>query len=136
MDVLCLNENHRQRLCDAGGHDRLMQRRRQSPCALKWSHRARGRISRMWTVQSEALAGQRGLRCTVAYDDRPAPFAAVFQAWRSDTDFRTLFNAWLADAPYSAFRWETPAVSSDTLMRPFEFVLLDSPGLERPADPE
>src|SRR5262249_17430215 len=35
----------------------------------------------------------------------------------------------------SAFRWETPALCSATLERPFEFVLLDSPGLASKPDP-
>jgi hypothetical protein len=53
-----------------------------------------------------------------------------------DAGFRTQFNALLADVPYSAFRWETPAVTAVTMSRPFEFVLLDSPGLARRPDPE
>ncbi|WP_339732064.1 hypothetical protein [uncultured Gimesia sp.] len=35
----------------------------------------------------------------------------------------------LADSPFSAFRWETPPISTATVNRPFEFVLIDSPGL-------
>src|SRR5262249_23024246 len=43
--------------------------------------------------------------------------------------FRTLFTALLADAPFAAFRWETPALTAATADRPFEFVVLDSPEL-------
>src|SRR5262249_22496216 len=53
-----------------------------------------------------------------------------------DPAFRTLFNALLADVPFAAFRWETPAVTAATLVRPFECVLLDSPGLASRPDPE
>jgi hypothetical protein len=90
----------------------------------------------MWSTRSEALAGVRGLRFAVDLDSRPASFADVLRGWRGDADFRSLFNALLADAPYSAFRWETPPVSNATLMRPFEFVLLDSPGLASHPDPD
>ena len=34
----------------------------------------------------------------------------------------------------SAFRWETPGVTADTVLQPFEFVILDSPGLARCPD--
>ena len=90
----------------------------------------------MWSMQSEELAGVRGLRGTVAVDSRPATFADVITAWQGDSVFRSQFNALLAGSPYAAFRWETPAVTADTLTRPFECVLLDSPGLERHSDPE
>jgi len=42
----------------------------------------------------------------------------------------------LADAPYSAFRWETPPVTFGSSDRPFEFALLDSPELETEPDPD
>jgi hypothetical protein len=90
----------------------------------------------MWSTRSEALAGVRGLQYAVDLVSRPASFADVLRGWREDAGFRSLFNALLADAPYSAFRWETPAVSNATLTRPFEFVLLDSPGLATHPDPD
>lgn len=90
----------------------------------------------MWDARSEELADARGLRFTVARDSRPATFAEVLVAWQDDADFRTLFNTLLADAPYSAFRWETPAVTVQTASQPFEFMILDSPGLARRPDPE
>jgi len=54
--------------------------------------------------------------------------------WREDVDFRSMFNALLAAVPYAAFRWETPGVTSATISQPFEFVVLDSPGLARRPD--
>jgi hypothetical protein len=90
----------------------------------------------MWDFCSEELPDARGLRFIVKLDSRPATFGEVIRAWQGDADFRSQFNALLADAPYSAFRWETPAVTSDTVSQPFEFVLLDCPGLNRRPDPE
>lgn len=88
----------------------------------------------MWAANSEELPGGRGLRLAVALDSRPASFGDVIQAWQNDGDFRSLFNSLLADAPYSAFRWETPPVTEGTLSQPFEFVILSSPGLARQPD--
>ena len=90
----------------------------------------------MWSFQSEGLPGKRGMRFAVNFDAHPASFADILRAWQHDAEFRSLFNAQLADAPYSAFRWETPPVTDATLTRPFEFVVLDSPGLARHPDTE
>lgn len=83
----------------------------------------------MWAISTEPLPSGRGLRGFVDRDGQRATYEQVIHAWRKDREFRTLFNAALAAAPYSAFRWETPALSLDTQGRHFEFVLLNSPGL-------
>ncbi len=90
----------------------------------------------MWTARSEELAGTLGLRFTVASNSRPATVSDVLRGWQDDAAFRSLFNSLLADVPYTAFRWETPAVTAATVLQPFEFVLLDSPGLARRPDPK
>jgi hypothetical protein len=90
----------------------------------------------MWSAQSKALTDPNGLRFAVALDSRPATVAEVLYGWQNDANFRTLFNTLLADAPYTAYRWETPAVTAKTASQPFEFVLLDSPDLDRRPDRE
>lgn len=90
----------------------------------------------MWNVRSEKLADARGLRIAVVFGTRPATFAEVIRAWEGDPDFRSWFGSLLADAPYTAFRWETPPVTESTVSWPFEFVLLDSPELARRPEPE
>lgn len=90
----------------------------------------------MWSARSEQLAEACGLRFAIDLDSRPATFADVLRGWQHDVGFRSMFNSLLADAPYSAFRWETPAVTTASVLQPFQFVLLDSPGLVRRPDPE
>jgi hypothetical protein len=91
----------------------------------------------MWTASSEKLEDGRGLRFAVACGSHPATVAEVIRGWQGDAAFRSQFNALLADAPYTAFRWETPAVTAATVAeQPFEFVLLDNPGLARRPDLE
>jgi hypothetical protein len=89
----------------------------------------------MWSAQSEKLTKPAGTRFALAQHSQPITFADVFSAWRSNARFRAFFNALLADIPFTAFRWETPPVTAPTLARPFEFVLLDSPGLARHPEP-
>src|SRR5262249_15025941 len=78
----------------------------------------------------------RGLRFRLALSGRPATFTDVLGGWQGDAAFRSLFGSLLADVAYRAFRWETPPVTAATVARPFEFVLLDSPGLARDTDPD
>lgn len=86
----------------------------------------------MWSVRTNKL--QNGLIFFIDRDGKPASFADALQGWQSEAEFRTIFNGLLSDSPFSAFRWETPPLTSATLSRPFEFVLLDSPYLSRSPD--
>ena len=90
----------------------------------------------MWTTQCEELSAAAGLQFSIAFDAQPASFGKVICAWQEDAGFRSFFSALLAEVSYTAFRWETPAVTTNTLSQPFEFVILDSPGLARAPDPE
>src|SRR5438045_1303635 len=83
----------------------------------------------MWTPRSEQLANGRMIRVSIDLDSSPVSYADVLRRWQDDADFRSMFLGILADSPFSAFRWETPPITTATASRPFEFVLLDSPGL-------
>src|SRR5262245_54640232 len=88
----------------------------------------------MWTQRSEQLTGGRATRIAIELDGSPVSYAEVLRRWQTDADFRSFFNGVLADAPFSAFRWETPPVTVSSANRSFECVLLDSPGLARKPD--
>jgi hypothetical protein len=75
------------------------------------------------------MAGGSIIKVAIDLDSSAVSYAEVLRRWQTDTDFRTWFIALLADSPFSAFRWETPPISNATADRPFEFVLVDSPGL-------
>ncbi len=89
----------------------------------------------MWTSARTELAPGRLLHTRIERDGEPVPYGQVIDLWADSPEFRTFFIAGLSDAPFSAFRWETPPVSAPTLGRPFEYVLVDSPWLEVPPDP-
>jgi hypothetical protein len=88
----------------------------------------------MWTPRSELLADGRLLRVAIERDSSPVSYAEVLRHWQQDAHFRSLFIGLLAEAPFAAFRWETPPITTATASRPFEFVLLDSPGLASTPD--
>ena len=89
----------------------------------------------MWTARISDVDSARGLRIGLDLDRNPGSYADVIDAWRSDAQFRSWFNAVLAGVSFGAFRWETPPVNTATAFRPFECVLLDSPSLVRQPDP-
>ncbi len=88
----------------------------------------------MWSTRTEHLANGRIRKVFLELASSPVPFADVLRLWRHDAAFRSFFISLLADAPFSAFRWETPPITAASAQRPFEFVLLDSPGLAQQPD--
>jgi hypothetical protein len=88
----------------------------------------------MWYVRSEQLAAGRILRTAINSDSTPVSYAEVMHCWQQDADFRSFYASLLADAPFAAFLWETPPITTATANRPFEFVLCDSPGLANEPD--
>jgi hypothetical protein len=65
---------------------------------------------------------------------KPIPYEDVLGLWQHDEAFGSFLISLLTDSPFSAYRWETPPITSATVGRAFEFVLLNSPGLERSPD--
>ncbi|HEX8912981.1 MAG TPA: hypothetical protein VF796_11525 [Humisphaera sp.] len=89
----------------------------------------------MWTAEEQSLPDRPGRRYAIRADGRPLAFADALRLLGGDPAFRTYLSALLAAAPYRAFKWETPAVTVATLARPFEFVVLEAPGLPSAGDP-
>jgi hypothetical protein len=81
------------------------------------------------------LTDGRGYRYQLSRDSAPLPHAEVLELWCHHEPFRSFFIALLSEISYRAFRWETPPVTRGTVERDFEFVILDSPGIDLPADP-
>jgi hypothetical protein len=78
------------------------------------------------------------LRFRVLRADKPLRFADVIELWIDSHTFRNFFISILADAPFPSYFLETPPVTSETIDREFEFVLVDSQQLagvstDRPA---
>ena len=91
----------------------------------------------MWTIERNHLNRQVE-QYRVLDGPNPLTFERVIDLWRSDhtqsNAFRMFTSLMLASSPFQAFRWETPVVDRARLDREFEFVLVDSPGLNRQED--
>lgn len=66
-------------------------------------------------------------RHRINVDTTPMSFRAVLNGWESDESFRSICTEWLASSSFDGFRWETPALTTNTADDPFEFVLVNSP---------
>ncbi|HEY9767867.1 MAG TPA: hypothetical protein V6C71_05070 [Coleofasciculaceae cyanobacterium] len=83
----------------------------------------------MWKSKRELIDSERIHKISIFRDDKQITYSEVIELWQHDNSFRTFFISLLADAPMSAYFWETPSVSQSTVDREFEFVLVNSPKL-------
>ncbi len=80
----------------------------------------------MYSSEVKQLHEGRVLRFRLLFDDRPLTWSDVVARWQNDQAFLCFFESILADAPFPAYFWETPPVTSSTLNQEFEFVLVNS----------
>jgi hypothetical protein len=83
----------------------------------------------MWESAVETLHRNRIQRFRILERGKRLSCLEVMRLWREDMAFRTFFNSLLADAPHTAYFWETPPVTAASAEQAFEFVLVDSGGL-------
>jgi hypothetical protein len=83
----------------------------------------------MYGSEIKRLDNGRVLRFRLLHNSEPLSWSDVIERWQNDRSFRSFFISILVDAPYSAYFWETPPVTSTSFDRQFEFVLVDSPQL-------
>ena len=82
----------------------------------------------MFDADIDHIEPNRVTRYSITDNGVPLAYATVLDLWQSDSQFRSFFTAQLAESPFAAYRWETPAITESTVDRPFEFVLINSPG--------
>jgi len=80
----------------------------------------------MFELTNEEIQN-RFTRHRIHIDSRPMSFKTTIDAWKNDEVFRTFCTQALANSTFDGFRWETPALTTDTAEAPFEFVLVNSP---------
>jgi hypothetical protein len=82
------------------------------------------------------VAGGRGQKLGFFQDELRLSYRRVLAAWCEDPEFRAFFMQQIRESRFTALRWETPAVSTASVQEDFECVLLDSPFLDVPANPQ
>ena len=91
----------------------------------------------MYFATTEPLLKGQATRYRVRSKDGPVSYGEALNLLLDDGDFRSFLTGQLNRSPYTAFRWETPALQLKTRSRDFEFVLLDNPSFtQRQTDTE
>ena len=89
-----------------------------------------------WRVRSFPAGAETQRWELLGAQGQPLTFEEVVRGWRGDGAFRAIWCASLHDAPFDAYAWECPPVTSAAVSRGFECVFVASPLLDRmPADP-
>lgn len=88
----------------------------------------------MFQFKSEKIEKPNGAKYRLTNDGARISFSTFLKLLRTDPSFRDFFTALLSSAPYATFRWETPAVDENSRNQAFEFVVLNSPELDREAN--
>lgn len=71
----------------------------------------------------------------ICQDDKLLTFDDVLTLWANDTEFRRFYTKQLAGSQFPAFRWETPALTTQSVQQTFEWVLINAPSFAtRPSD--
>ena len=83
----------------------------------------------MWTTTIEQSTHGEIRKVCIQQGSDTLSYSKVVALWQSDEPFRAFFISVLREAPYPAYYWETPPITTATIGRPFEFVLIDSPHL-------
>ena len=84
----------------------------------------------MWNFKSISLG--EAVQRIVLYDgETHLTYKDVIPLWKESLEFRNFYFSILKGAPFAAFFWENPPVTSSTLKQPYEFVLIDTPQLAR-----
>lgn len=65
---------------------------------------------------------------------RSVSYAEALDLWLEDTGFCSFFVSLLSESRFAAYRWESPPITKSTATRGFEFVLVNSPALNRASD--
>lgn len=89
----------------------------------------------MGKVTRDHPASDHTLRVRFSAGNGSLSYGDFLHTLVENPNFRELLQDEMRAAPYLAFRWETPPLTSDNLDQPFECLLHDSPGLDVRADP-
>ncbi len=83
---------------------------------------------------NSAIVDDRTYEYALERHGKPITYADAISLWQIDIEFRTKFIRILENIPFTAYRWETPPVSTRQLNRTFQFALTDAPELVRRPD--
>ena len=86
-------------------------------------------LENTYTSEITPLKIYRVSRYKLFCDGESMSWSDVIEQWQSDQAFRSYFISLLAEAPFPAYFFETPPITTSIISQEFEFVLVDSKAL-------
>lgn len=84
----------------------------------------------MWSFKSKEL--DKGIQRITLYNwGKQLKYKDVISLWQSNLKFRNFYFSILQRSSFNAFFWENPPVTRSTSIKPYEFVLVNSPQLSK-----
>jgi len=83
----------------------------------------------MFELKSRFRREKTILQCGILQNNQPLRYSDIIQFWKNDPVFRRFFTSIIKDCPFEAVYWETPPITTETINRPFEMVLINSQSL-------
>ena len=80
----------------------------------------------MFKATNVLIEKNKVVKQSITCDGSQVTYGSALRLWASDAEFRELFINLLANSDFAAFRWETPPITSNSIQRPFEFVVVNS----------
>ena len=85
----------------------------------------------MWKSSVEIIKSKHIQKISIYYQNQRLTYSEVIELWQENISFNSFFSSLLAEAPFSAYFWETPPITISDINKVFEFVLVNSPQLAR-----
>lgn len=82
----------------------------------------------MFDSETDTREKDSVIRHRIMRAGRTLTYSTVIDLWQHNCPFQDYVTSLMADAPFKGFRWETPPLSNASADRPFEFVLVNTPG--------
>ena len=89
-----------------------------------------------WSYTSECIVSGRVTKFFLSSGTDVLTYDQALHLLGEDASFREFLTELLAQSKYTAFRWETPPLTTSRVNRPFEFVLVNNPYLDMDPEPE
>ncbi|WP_299490245.1 hypothetical protein [Acaryochloris sp. IP29b_bin.137] len=84
-----------------------------------------------WIAYGQSLNHGKTQKVFICSENAPLTWHQVIERWQQEADFRRFITQILKDSAYSAFFWETPPLTLNSLHHPWEFALVDAPLLSK-----
>ena len=88
----------------------------------------------MWQAERKRLNNGNTELLTISEASKPLSYGRALKLLISEARFRTFLSDAIRQTPFDAFRWETPAITTDSSAQAFQFVLHNAPYLHVRSD--